>query len=67
MRFWVSNIVGAAIELQWVLAEGEPPRTLEYQRPGNNNATERRSLELEYAPIMKGGAVDKVMASSPKT
>ncbi len=60
MRFWVSNIVGAD-ELQWVLAEGEPPRTLEYQRPGNNNATERRSLELEYAPIMKGGAVDKVM------
>jgi two-component system chemotaxis sensor kinase CheA len=60
MRFWLSNIVGTD-ELQWFLSEGEPPRALEYMRPGSDGATERRALELEYAPIMKSGAVHKVM------
>jgi signal transduction histidine kinase len=60
MGFWLSNIFGVD-ELQWMLTETDRLSEMTYRRPMSDGSIEERLLKIEYAPIYKLGAVDRVM------
>ena len=60
MKNWFDLIIGSD-ELQWMMTQDEAIRSLDYQRPTSEGGSEKRALELEYAPIYLDGAISKVM------
>jgi chemotaxis protein histidine kinase CheA/HAMP domain-containing protein len=60
MKLWLIHIFGSD-DLQWDLCEPDRIHQLKYIRTNPDNSTDERSLELDYAPIYKNGAIIKIM------